>query len=414
MTRKEKILLSFILVFLSTLFVPWLRIVNVTAATGLAVYSLFFNSWREKWQLLKRRKHIQGMIAFFCMVVISLLLSSNFNRGLRYLDPRLPLIYFPLTLGLLSLRKEFREQVLLAFAWLTTLVLLICLGWGIYHSNFFRKPEFLYNDSLTEILGQQSIYISLLVNIAIYVFARNIFYRAHSYKPGMVLAVVFLFAISYLLASRNLMLVLYVVIIVFAFYYILRQKKYLVGFTLLLGLLIGAFLILKSFPKTLNRFRELSYTEFNYQSQGKESHYNMAVTRDQWNGANFRMAAWRCGWELFLASPVKGVDLGDKKDALMEKYREKDFQFALQTQKNVHNNYLDILYSMGLIGLVLFLLAWVYLPLRMAARRGDWLAVLIMLSFAAAWVTEIYFDRSLGGMLTGFFIPFLLTADEDH
>jgi len=168
-------------------------------------------------------------------------------------------------------------------------------------------------------------------------------------------------------------------------------------------------LIFKFFPKTLNRFKELTYTEFDYKSMGKESHYNMEVTKDQWNGLNFRLAAWQCGWELFLTHPIKGVNIGDKKDVLMEKYREKDFQFALQTNKNVHNNYLDILYSMGIIGLALFLVGWIILPLFYARRYGDWLSILIILTFASAWVTEIYFDRSLGGMLTGFFIPFLLT-----
>ena len=93
----------------------------------------------------------------------------------------------------------------------------------------------------------------------------------------------------------------------------------------------------------------------------------------------------------------------------MDKYREKDFQFALKTQKNVHNNYLDILYSMGLIGLALFLMGWLILPFIYAKRYEDWLSVVIILTFAIAWITEIYFDRSLGGMLTGFFIPFLLT-----
>jgi O-antigen ligase len=93
----------------------------------------------------------------------------------------------------------------------------------------------------------------------------------------------------------------------------------------------------------------------------------------------------------------------------MDKYREKNFQFGLQTQKNVHNNYLDILYSMGIIGLSLFLVGWVVLPLLYAKKFKDWLSFLIILTFAIAWITEIYFDRSLGGMLTGFFIPFLLT-----
>jgi len=225
----------------------------------------------------------------------------------------------------------------------------------------------------------------------------------------MIVAVIFLFGMNYLLASRNLMVVLYATTIGFAVYHIFKGKKYLEGTALLIGLLIGVFLIFRFFPKTFNRFKELTYTEFDYRNMGKESHYNMEVTKDQWNGLNFRRAAWQCGWEIFLTHPIKGVNIGDKKDVLREKYKEKDFQFALQTDKNVHNNYLDILYSMGLIGFTLFLVGWIILPLIYAQRYADSLSILIILTFASAWVTEIYFDRSLGGMLTGFFIPLLLT-----
>lgn len=409
MTTKEKILFALILVFLTTLFLPWFKLANILAAILLTVYAFFLNSWREKWHLLKERKHLQWMLLFFIMVVVSVLLSSNFKRGLRYLDPRLPLAYFPISIGLLYLRKEFKEKILLGFAWLTTLIMLFCLGWGLYRSNFFSRPEFLYGDSLTEILGQQSIYISLLVNLSIYVLAYHIIHKKKSQKPWMISTVIFLFGMSYLLASRNLMLVLYVITVGFALYYIFRRKRYLVGASIIMGLLIGVFGIFKIFPKTLNRFKELTFTEFDFKNMGKESHYNMEVTKDQWNGLNFRRAAWQCGWELFLTHPIKGVDIGDKKEVLMEKYKEKNFQFALQTNKNVHNNYLDILYSMGIVGLALFLVGWVILPLVYARRYGDWLSVVIVLTFASAWVTEIYFDRSLGGMLTGFFIPFLLT-----
>src|SRR5689334_6232934 len=392
MTKKEKILFVLILFFLTTLFLPWLKLANILAAIFLAVYSFLFdslkddslaigkdrlaNSFKRKWQLLKERKYLLWMFLFFIMVVTSVLLSSNFDKGLRYLDPRLPLAYFPLSVGLLQLKKETKDKILLGFAWLTTFIMLFCLCWSLKRSGFFKRPEFLYNDSFTDILNQQSIYISLLVNLSIYIFTYHILYKKNKNRGWMILAVIFLFTISYLLASRNLMLVLYVVTIGFAFYYTFAQKKYLKGATLVVGLLLGAFMIVRLFPKTINRYKELAYTKFDYSSMGKESHYNMDVTKDQWNGANFRLAAWRCGWELFLSNPIKGVDIGDKKDVLMDKYREKDFQFALQTQKNVHNNYLDILYSMGLIGLGLFLAGWVILPLVYAKRNKDWLSIL--------------------------------------
>ena len=412
MTNKEKILFALILVFLTTLFFPRFRLLDILAVMLLVVYPFFFNSWKEKWQLLKKRKHLLWMFAFFIMVAISVLLSANFHKGLRYLDPRLPLLYFPASIGLLELRKGFREKVFLAFAWLTTVVVLFCFCWALNHSAFFKKPEFLYNDSLTEILGQQSIYISLLVNLAIYVFCYNIFYKKSMSRGWMVFGTLFLFTISYFLASRVMIVTMFSSILAFAFYNIILKKKYVTGIALVLGLVVGVFLIFKVFPKTLNRFKELAFTQFNYESMGSESHYNMEVTGQQWNGINFRMAVWQCGWELFLAHPVKGVDIGDKKDALMDKYREKKFQFALRTGKNVHSNYIDILYSMGVIGLGLFLIGWIILPLMYAKQNDGWLSILMILTFAAAWISEIYFDRSIGGMLTGFFIPFFLTGRE--
>src|SRR5258705_2312012 len=265
MIKKERILFILILFFLSTLFLPWILLINIIAASLLGLYSFLFNSWQEKWLRFKERKHIQWMFLFFIMIVISVLLSSNFQKGLRYLDPRLPLLYFPLSIGLLQLRKEFKEKVLLGFAWLTSVMVLFCFCWALNRSGFFKKPEFLYNDSLTEILGQQSIYISLLVNFSIYIFSYNIFYKKSDGRGWMMLATLFLFVISYFLASRIMIGMMYASILAFAFYNIILKKKYLTGIVLVVSLVIGIFLIFNFFPKTLNRFKEFAYTHFNYE-----------------------------------------------------------------------------------------------------------------------------------------------------
>jgi O-antigen ligase len=377
-------------------------------------YSLWYSPVKEKWQLLKERRYLQAMLLFFAWIIVSVLLSENFNKGLRFLDSRLALFYFPLCLGTLHLRKTFRDKVLLGCAVLTTIMSLVCIGYGLQRSQFFQHPEFLYNDALTEVLGQQSIYIALLVNIAIYIFTYYLLFQKPIYRSLMILAVVFLLGTSYLLASRIMMGTLLAVLLSFCLYYIFACKKYLQGLSLLLCLLLGGFMIFKLFPQTLNRFKELTYTKYDYQSMGKESHYNMQVDATQWNGANFRRAAWACGWQLFKQHPVIGVGIGDKKIELFKVYEQKHFQFAIRTNKNVHSNYLDILYSLGLVGFALFLAGWILLPIARALKYGDGLAVLIMLTFAAAWITEIYFDRNLGGMLTGFIIPLLLTDKKGN
>ena len=103
------------------------------------------NLFKEKWQLRKERKYLLWMFLFFVMVVTSVVLSSNFHKGLRYLDPRLPLAYFPLSVGLLQLKKEVKEKILLGFAWLTTSIMLLCLCWSLQRSGFLKKPEFFRN-----------------------------------------------------------------------------------------------------------------------------------------------------------------------------------------------------------------------------------------------------------------------------
>ena len=416
MGKKDKILYGLILFFLVVLFLPRFQLLNIIATASLVIYSFSLSSFKEKWQAIKEKKHLQIMLFFFVVIGVSMLLSKNTDKAFSFLDPRLPLLYFPLTVGVLQLDAPFRRKVLVSFAVITTIITAFCLGWNIRQAFIQNNTAVLYNDSLTHVIGHQSIYISLLVNISIFIFSREIFFGNSKWKGWMFAAVIFLFGISYLLASRTMMGFLYATTGIFILYYIIKRKKYLEGLTLLMGMIIGIFMVYKFMPQTFNRFKELTYTKFDYQNMGAESHYNMEVTAEQWNGANFRLAAWRCGWELFKENPIMGVGIGDKYEALIKKYEEKDFQFAIKTKKNVHNNYLDILYSMGIIGLVVFLIAWIILPVVYAKQQHDYLTILIIFTFATAWITEIYFDRSLGGMLTGFFISFLLTYKfkKDH
>ncbi len=412
MTKKEKILLITVLLFVGTLFFPNFPIITAIGSISFVFTCILYNPWREKIQLFKERKYIWWMLAFFLLVLISILLSDNKHAAFRYLDSRLPLLGFPLTLGLIYIRPQVKEKILLAIALLVLASCTVCLGWSFYRFLVAHDPSLLYNDSLTQLTGQQSIYISLLVNISIYIFCFFLFIKKQAslrIRIFLLLAIIYLFGISYLLASRNMMLVLYLSTFLFCVWYIFKKKKYIEGAILLSALIAGILMIFLLFPKTANRFKELAYTQFNYQQDGPESHYNAPVLADQWNGANFRLAAWQCGWDLFKQQPFTGVGLGDKKDRLIKIYQERNFQFAIRSNKNVHSTYLDILFSMGLTGLFFFLFAWIILPLINSAVKKDWLSFIIITCLTIAMITEVYPDRSLGGMLLGFFVVLLLT-----
>jgi len=175
------------------------------------------------------------------------------------------------------------------------------------------------------------------------------------------------------------------------------------------GLIVCGFIFVQLFPKTINRFNELLYPEYNFKSQAVEAHYNMQLTPDQWNGFNIRLAIWNCGWEIFKEHPVIGVRLGDKDQALLNKYTEKGFSFGIRTNKNMHSTYLDILASMGITGFLVFAIGFLILPLMYCKSANDVLGTLVIINFMLSFITETYPDRSMGSVIFGFFISFIIS-----
>jgi O-antigen ligase len=381
-------------------------------AVGTA--AIFYNTYQEKVQLFRERKYLRFMFAFVIVLLFSFLDSDNKTAGTQFLLRRIPLLIFPFTIGLISLSKKQRDIILLGAGIIVSIACMATLGYAYYRFKQENNSVWLYNDALTYFIRQQSIYTSVIVNISVYSFVYYLLnYQLSGWKRILlIIGIGFLFVISYLLASRNMMLILYLTIFLFSLYIIIKRRKYIAGIGLLVAIVIMAGAVFVFFPKTINRFKELAFTQFNYESQAKESHYAGNLTPDLWNGANFRLAAWPCGWKVFKKNPVMGVGIGDKKDELFKVYEEKKFMFAISTGKNVHNNYLDILMSTGIIGLFLFLVGWAILPMIRVIKGRDELGFLILTTFLIAMLTENYFDRSLGALLFGFFIPFLLSRNH--
>ena len=411
--KKEKILYALTALFFISLYFPSRPVINNIFIGLLCAYCLAFNPVKEKIQLLKQRKAILCMILFYLLHVVSTGFSVNKPEAVRLLSLRVPLLIFPISLGLIFIREELKDRIIRLFSFVVAVVCLVCLisAMGVFVKT--HDPAFLYNDSLADILGgMQSIYLALMVNLAIagYIYLLVTSSPAIAFRAGAYLIVIFLVVIDFMLASRVAIMYLCLGLLSFSLYYIVKKRKYLEGATLVMGLLIGSVLLVKVFPKTINRFRELNYTSYQFSNQGVESHYNMAVTADQWNGANIRLAVWKCGWELTREHLFTGVPLGDKRGKMQEIFKEKHFDFAYRSERNMHNTYLDVLCIFGIFGLTLFLLAYFIFPLISCYRSGDGLGVFLLLAFAFSMISETVIDRSIGSILLGFFSVFVVAG----
>ena len=406
--KKEKLLYFVLLLFFFSLYAPGISWLYNVCMYIFFVYSFFYNSISEKWVLLKQRKEIILILCFFLLNLISALLSKNFQEGIGMLGIRISLAFITFGIGTIFIKKFLKERIIFGFAFATTTAAIGILIYGLWRASKNGDLSLLYNDNLSNIINLQSIYFAMLINITIFSFIYLWINKSTLINKQVLIPLFFiLFIVHFLLASRIAIIILYGSTFIFAFYHIFKRKLIVEGITLIVGLLIGMFLMLKFFPKTINRFKELTHTKFDYKSMGKESHFNMELTEDQWNGANLRIAVWECAWTVIKNNIIIGTGLGDKMDELKKQYAKKEFYFGIKTNRNLHNNYLDVWISLGLIGVIIFLLGFIVLPIFYCINSKDWYGLLIIISFMLSMISETYMDRTVGNTMLAFFVAFI-------
>ena len=406
---RERLLYFGIALFFVSMFLPDMPVINNIIIGGVVLVSFLYNPFSEKVRLFRERKEVMLMILFYIWHIVSTFLSANQHEGFVMLALRIPLLVFPVSIGLLYIREELKDRMLLAFIIIVTATSVVCLGYSFGQYREHHDTVFLYDDSLTALIHVQSIYFALIVNLALfsyfYLLRKGSF--AIEYIGLAYLSIAFLLVFHFMLASRIAIISLYSVFLYFGIVYVVRRKLYLWGAVIILGVVIGSVILVKVFPKVIGRFDELRYTEYHFNNHNREHHYNMELTAEQWNGANIRLALWNCAEELAKKYWLFGAQLGDKQDRLMGIYREKQFDYAVQTKRNMHNNYIDVFCTFGILGFILFVFGFVILPIRRAIQDRGLLGGLIIGFLAVSMCTETYMDRSMGCLLLGFFLSFV-------
>ena len=410
LTIKELSLYWLAIAFFATLFLPpSMPVINNITIGAIALLCFGYNPVKEKGQLLRSRPAVICMLLFFALELVSAAVSVDQHRAWFVIGVRSSLLIFPLSLGLITVHGVLRRRILLAYVVILLLVSLCCLTDAIHRAWIRHDTQWLYDDSLTLLIGRTSVYMALLVVLAIAGLASLLEsgFAAGRAKWAAYGCIGFFLLFHFLLASRISMFYLYTTIVLYVAIRMINGQKPGRKIATLAGVvvLVGASLIV--FPKTLNRFRQLQYTHYDYHSRGMESHYNMAVTPDQWNSANFRLAVWACGLALAEKHPVTGVPLGDKQARLMEEYKARDFMFAYTRHRNLHSTWLDVLVNTGIPGLAIFLLGYLVFPVLTAIKNKDWLSLVMVGAFATAMTTETWIDGSFGTIGLAFWLSLI-------
>ena len=125
--KKEKILYFLLLLFFFALYMPGIDLLYNVCMWLLFVYSFFFNTAAEKWELLKKRRGIILIMVFFLLNCLSALLSDNMKEGISWVGIRISFLIFPLAIGSIFINRLLKERILYGFVVATCCAATLCL-----------------------------------------------------------------------------------------------------------------------------------------------------------------------------------------------------------------------------------------------------------------------------------------------
>jgi O-antigen ligase len=294
------------------------------------------------------------------------------------------------------------KKVCTSFALACQVALLICFVgafWIFLNSNDWGA--FFYH-SFSSIIGLNAIYLSIYSAFSLFV----LLYYYESFgavqRRISIVSMAFLLCSLILLSSKMLLVVTLVGVVLF---FVLELKSNKQKWNVLLGVLIFFALILMIKP-----VRQRFEIEFN--SRTEVLKLNQYKYDTPFTGLTLRLVFWKICFEIMDEKDawITGVGIGDFQDLLNQKYIDKGIYTGNKQLGDTgyigygpHNQWVEMLLSMGLIGLVYFIWFIIYI-INHYIKAGNALALLFILIFVSVSITECVLSVNKGIVFFAFFI----------
>ena len=135
--------------------------------------------------------------------------------------------------------------------------------------------------------------------------------------------------------------------------------------------------------------------------------------KKQYDSTTGRIEIWKLAGELIQENILLGTGTGDVRDELVKTYYANDFEYGYSKKLNAHNQYLQIWATVGIIGILLFVLA-LLLPLLNIKSYPQFLFPMFVLIIALNAMTESTMEVQRGVLFFAFFYSLLVVGKEIH
>lgn len=355
--------------------------------------------FKNKFRLIAKSKLALLFIVFYLLHVVGMLYTENTDSGLFDIQMKLTLLFFPMIYASRPIQGTELKYLFYAFIAGGIACALLMLGVSTVHylntgenTFFYEAFSFLIHPSYF------AMYLNFTIIWMLFNFTKN---RENFLSPvWMFVIIAFFSVIIVLLSSKMGLLSLIIVYIGFVVWFIVRRKKYLLGLTGLALIIISVVALLRFVPEISARVENA----ISAISNGSADQTNAESTA-------VRMLIWKAANEVIMKYPIIGAGTGDAKDELIKEYKVEGMTGAAGNNLNAHNEYYQVIVTLGVIGFIVFLLH-LFLPLRRALRNKNAIYALFLLLVMFNFLTESMLETQAGVMFFALFNSLLCFGEE--
>lgn len=376
---------------LAVLFIPFLVLVWIISG-----------DWKKFILEIGKNRFAQILLLFWLLHLIGVLYSLNWQYGLLDVQQKLSFVIFPIILITFTHSKLFNvNNILKVFLAGSFISAIICLSNAFYNSFSFVSNHLVFNpiphdaefDNYFKYTRLAFIhhpsYLSMYFTFSIAILFKFIKEKKNNLiviLPYIVLIVFFTIFIFFL-SSRANIIALILTLLSGVIWLITNRIKWVLGFGLIgiVGVL-GLVLILSfnNGSNFINKFKE-------------DLFFNLNPRKSQFSNAyDMRFYIWQSIPDVMSKNIVFGYGTGDFHNALNQEYTKRNLVSAAQMDYNAHNQFLESLVSLGLVGLVFMLALIAYPTYYLIKRENQFIPILFIVIIVINFLAESMLSRIAG------------------
>jgi O-antigen ligase len=388
-------------VILSALTLP--LFLNVSILSWVLIAILRLSNAEERNAMLsnfKQYRLLWMLPLLYSLYVVGLLWTSNFKYAGLDLQIKMTFLLLPFVIGTLNFSRKQIKNVLYGFVG-GTFIASIFLLWKAYvaYGETNDALSFFYA-SLTSPLMHPT-YFGMYVNLAILILLAQVENLNLDRKyVTLKLGLIFFIIIAILIEARTAQAATLITVVGMIGFNLVKKNYSVPSIILLLFLTFFSFGAHRYLTSINNRYAlVVSAMEKKDQTDQKK----------QYDSTTGRFEIWKLAGGLIRENIILGTGTGDVRDELVKTYYANDFEYGYAKKLNAHNQFLQIWATVGIVGIVLFLLA-LLLPLFKFNNYPQLIFPAFLVLIALNAMTESTLEVQRGVLFFAFFYSLMVVG----